>query len=573
MSRLPSKTKQSKLATSREKATREEQMPVHHPSPEVTRYGRHGETERWYVGVTFSTPLGPQPEVFIPRKDFLKPPLLGDVLADLGCIFPAAASEKKRLVDRLAAEQPKTTCTLTGRLGWHGDSNRFVFPDETIPAASGSDDVVFKDSSGPSHVGGPKGTLEDWKTVPLLLRASTPGIVAMCAAFVPPLMRFGHEEGTTFHLCGDSSTGKSTLLLAAASVWRGGQGAVARWNGTVAGVQELQVEQNDTLVCLDEIKQGATSNKELRELTRLLTYSSSEGQTKRRSKHFGDGRGPELFRVLMLSAGEVSGAAIAEASSEKPLQGEEVRFIDLPVRSNRTGVFDRLKKCGLKRSPQAFKQQVIDLKKAVRANHGTASRAFVAYIAADLAKAETEVLRLVERFLRKVKAPGDPWEQRFARKFALVYAAGRMAIAAGILPWTKGEVYSAVARTYRSARAALTPDVDHVNEALTRLKGLATGDQLIDLIIQKDEPSLDMARSAQAFRIIEDGHVRILVPAKVFKALADTDIRLRLLERLHQDGVYVRPPKFPRLKTVQRDPVKGMGRPHYFMFTEGLLGF
>lgn len=41
-------------------------------------------------------------------------------------------------------------------------------------------------------------TVDGWETVSDLLRGSSLGIFSLCAAIAPPLMRFGHEEGTFF---------------------------------------------------------------------------------------------------------------------------------------------------------------------------------------------------------------------------------------------------------------------------------------------------------------------------------------------------------------------------------------
>ena len=57
---------------------------------------------------------------------------------------------------------------------------------------------------------------------------------------------------------------------------------------------------------------------------------------------------------------------------------------------------------------------------------------------------------LVERFVRKVGAESDPWTQRFATKFAVVYAAARIAAEMKIAPWPKGHAFKCVARLYRT---------------------------------------------------------------------------------------------------------------------------
>ena len=59
----------------------------------------------------------------------------------------------------------------------------------------------------------------------------------------------------------------------------------------------------------------------------------------------------------------------------------------------------------------------------MRANFGHPIRAFLKRLVEDPETYTKQAQALVEKFIRKVGAQGDPWTQRFATKFGVVYAA------------------------------------------------------------------------------------------------------------------------------------------------------
>ena len=83
-------------------------------------------------------------------------------------------------------------------------------------------------------------------------------MLAACCAFAAPLLGPLGEQGRSFHLHGKSSSGKTTALRVAASVWGGeaGTGAlgyVRQWRATGNGVEGLAQAHSDTLLAMDEI--------------------------------------------------------------------------------------------------------------------------------------------------------------------------------------------------------------------------------------------------------------------------------------------------------------------------------
>ena len=87
-------------------------------------------------------------------------------------------------------------------------------------------------------------------------------IVALSAAFAGPLIGPCSAEGGGLHFRGASSTGKSTALLVAGSVWGGGEvtGFVRSWRATANGLEGVALGHSDTLLCLDELSQLAAKD-------------------------------------------------------------------------------------------------------------------------------------------------------------------------------------------------------------------------------------------------------------------------------------------------------------------------
>jgi hypothetical protein len=70
-----------------------------------------------------------------------------------------------------------------------------------------------------------------------------------------------------------------------------------------------------------------------------------------------------------------------------------------------------------------------------------------------------EKLRFVTTFLERVGAASDPWTRRFAIKFAVVYAAARLAAELEVAPWSPGHPFKCIERLYKRARAlVITPE-------------------------------------------------------------------------------------------------------------------
>jgi putative DNA primase/helicase len=130
--------------------------------------------------------------------------------------------------------------TLVYRTGWHsiGRSAVFALPAEIIGDADRC--VVYVGVEEKRSDYAAKGALGEWRqAVSLPAAAHALATLAISAAFAGPLLQPAAQESGGIHIFGNSSTGKTTLLKLAASVWGDG-GLVRSWRATANGLRELR---------------------------------------------------------------------------------------------------------------------------------------------------------------------------------------------------------------------------------------------------------------------------------------------------------------------------------------------
>ncbi len=278
------------------------------------------------------------------------------------------------------------------------------------------------------------GDLTEWqRRIAAPSAGNTRLVFAVCCAFTGPLLKLLGGEGGGFHFRGGSSIGKSTALNVAASVWGGGgiSGFSRSWRATDNGLEGVAVQHCDTFLALDEM--GQVEGK----AAAAAAYMLANGQGKSRAGKTGAARRAATWRVLFLSTGEIS---LADKISEdgrgtKAKAGQEVRVLDIPADPGAGyGLFDHL--------PDGMDgAKFADiLNRAASEVYGTPSRAFIEWLCADTERATVAARRIRDRMLAElVPADADGQVKRAAGRFALVAAAGELAIHAGVISWKPGE--------------------------------------------------------------------------------------------------------------------------------------
>ena len=320
------------------------------------------------------------------------------------------------------------------RTGWHGQT--YIFPKGKLGQQT-DEEVLYLGPSNGQMIFTQVGTCEEWKNkVASLCIGNSRLMFGVSVAFAAPLLGICHEENGGFHLRGASSTGKTTILYAAASVF-GGKDFIQRWRATANGLEATAKMCNDLILLLDEM--GEIHPKEAGE----VAYMLGNGTGKARADKTGGARDKAKWRCLFLSTGEVSLAQHMLEDGKKARAGQETRIADIPADMGEFGVFDCLH--GLS-DGASFADAIKD---RVRECHGAAGREYINLLAEDFEKVRNGIDAIIDMFIvEHVPHSASGQVKRVGRRFGLVAAAGELATTFGITGWEKGAATKAVSQCF-----------------------------------------------------------------------------------------------------------------------------
>ena len=375
---------------------------------------------------------------------------LAGTLSSLGFWIhhPYKSVTRQRLAEYVNDSEPAEIWITIEQSGWYEQS--FVLPGaDTI----GPDKVIY---NGPdSEVFQASGKLSEWqREIAARCVGNSRLLFAVALAFCGPLMRHTRDSGLGVNLYGESSSGKSTTMLVAASGWGSPDigGVVVKWNSTLPALELQAVTRNDTLYCLDEV--GEVDPK----VAAKAAYGLASGVEKGRGRVNNgavDLAGRRTWLCPVLSNGEKPFADQIEESGQRQYGGQAVRMMDIPADADKGfGVFEDLH--GLLEAHEgnaqaagaAFAELLRD--KAL-SFHGTAGPAFVAgLLKMGLPAALDFVNETRNQFVAEhVPANASGLVRRGSKLFSLTAAAGELAIKQGILPWAEGTASQAAATCFQ----------------------------------------------------------------------------------------------------------------------------
>lgn len=312
------------------------------------------------------------------------------------------------------------------RLGWH--EGVFVTPSGSI--GESNELKVFQNLHAIDPAYSVSGTAKEWRdSVAALAQGNSRLTFAISLAFAGALADMAGEDSGGFHLRGASSSGKSTSLRLAASVWGKPSKYVRLWRGTVNGLEGMAVLHNDGLLIMDEISQIDPA------VAGDAAYMLANGQGKVRAQRNGLARTPQSWRLLFLSAGEESLTAIMSRAGKKTSAGQEIRLADIEADAGAgMGIFEKLHS---QQSPAAFANA---LKVASDNYHGAIGITWLEHLAKNRLQLLTSLSDSIKQFVTDVIPTGAEGQvERVAQRFALVSVAGELASEYGLTGWPSGE--------------------------------------------------------------------------------------------------------------------------------------
>jgi putative DNA primase/helicase len=357
-------------------------------------------------------------------------------LLRLGLNISPHAKARNLLTRYIMDSTPETRARCIWRTGWYEKS--FVFPDKTIGEIS--EQVLYQSETIVADYK-ESGTLQEWQDyVSKLCVGNSRLVLSVSIGFAAILLHLvGHESGG-IHFVGESSTGKTTALRVAASVY-GGADYLNRWRATTNGLEALAAIRSDTLLILDELSQ--VDPREAGE----IAYMLANGSGKSRANRNGNTRMRHEWRLLFLSAGEIGLAQHLASAGKRIKAGQEVRLVDIPADAGaKMGIFENLH--GYE-SGALFSKVLME---NTQKYYGTGVIRFLETIAVPTQWEEnTQFLKsLIKSFLEKY-LPKDSSGQvsRVCERFALIAAAGELASLYGVTGWRANEAEESAARCFK----------------------------------------------------------------------------------------------------------------------------
>ncbi|RDS79898.1 DUF927 domain-containing protein [Dyella monticola] len=370
--------------------------------------------------------------------------LRGELLRE-GLTITSNTKDRGKLADYIQTEKPKAAARCVTRTGWHGDV--FVLPRETFGEADG-ESVLFQSASLDGVALGQGGTLEGWREqVAARCVGHSRLVLSICAGFAGPCLGLLGMDGGGFHLRGASSTGKSTALSVATSLY-GSPSFLRTWRNTDNALEGIAAMHSDLLLVLDEIGQLEPKH------AGAVAYLLANGQGKGRAARDGSPRALTTWRVLFLSAGEIGLGDLVTQSGGKVRAGQEVRVIDLPADAGAgCGIFNAL-------SDDVAPGLLADELKAASATHyGHALPAFLRALVADQGKVRKTLAESQKVIFANLVGPNTTGQvRRVAERFALLGVAGELATYYQLTGWRTGEATRAAQACFSAWLAARGTD-------------------------------------------------------------------------------------------------------------------
>ena len=148
---------------------------------------------------------------------------------------------KRKLIKYLMLCEPGKQVACVGRTGWHGRA--YVLPDGAI--GLGTEGVILQTVGYSTSDFIERGTLNEWQQkVTALAIGNSRLCFALSLALAAPLLSLVGMEGGGFHLKGESTDGKTTIMLAAASVY-GGKSFCHTWRATGNAIEGIASRRNE----------------------------------------------------------------------------------------------------------------------------------------------------------------------------------------------------------------------------------------------------------------------------------------------------------------------------------------
>ncbi len=479
-------------------------------------------------------------------------------LASLGLTISPHRISRDLLATYLQVFPVEDRARCVEKLGWH--ENLFVTPAQIF--GHSSEKIVFQNSHAIESAMSVSGTVDDWReSIGHLASGNSRLVFAIAAAFAPALAKIAGEDSGGFHFRGASSSGKSTALKVAASVWGNPQSYCRLWRSTTNGLEGLAALHNDGLLILDELSQ--MDPKEAGEAAYLL----ANGQGKTRASRHGTVKPSSRWSLFFLSAGEESLMSLMARAGQKTNAGQEIRLADIEADAGlNKGIFEKIHN---QLSPASM---ALSLKEYSSKYYGAVGMAWLQKVVENQPSIATGIADAMQEFVKSAVLPDSTGQIiRVARRFALVAVAGELASQYGLTGWQEGEATYAAYKCYRAWLDHFGIEGNKEDRAiLAQVRAFfeSHGASRFDNI---RTPNNERIQNRAGFYLTDDAGFRVyMVLTEVFKKELCMGFEPRMVVRVLMNEGWLKPAADGSPSHKPR--IRGVGTPRLYMFTDKIWG-
>jgi Domain of unknown function (DUF927) len=487
-----------------------------------------------FVEFTFPTEGGGLSRLCIPYSKLRHPDKLLDHFADYLPEFPpdvgASDDRQTRFLRELVAADSGPLEWVPDRTGFY-DKATFVTHAEIIRADGTRVARPRRGDAAAQAFVDLRGTVQGQRNGALKLARYSSylafGIGVALAAPLPTYVKLRWQakgqvealvpETAVFNLSGKSSSGKTSVCLAAMSV-AGSPDRAATFDFSRRGLAELANDHNDLPFATDDTEKAEDAPRVLVSSLKALVHMLPSGRSKTISRGVDLMRFPELrWSTFGLCSSPRPISVLAAKYNWEISPGDMVRLFDIPVPGpNEGGIFDRTSGSRTARVKQSL-NLIGHLECGYLNHHGnTFARRILFLLAEDRSQ---RIIELTDKFIDHVGARTNGWEVRFAQKFGVIYAAMKLGVNSGLLPWSKSLPVKVATTCYWKARKAAKSNEERRPDAATNLRRLLSRPNRIVAAPSAGKMPAKVTRRTIAIRYIKDGR-------KKFGILDDALLRM-----------------------------------------------
>jgi uncharacterized protein (DUF927 family) len=337
-----------------------------------------------------------------------------------------------KIITYIESCKPTLRLRSVGKIGWYNEQT-YILPQKTYSTDKSEEFRLACEGTPPEfklHE-----TLQEWNdNIGKYAEENSRVVIGILIALSSPILKLLKKDNFGLHLIGNSSTGKSTALEVACSVF----GTPFRsWRTTDNAAESWAMLSNDNLLALDDMGQASSDT------VSEMTYMLGNGQGKGRANIKGVARDTSKFNICFLSTGEIGvEAKLREGYGKHPYHaGQAVRMMEIPADAGKGyGIYEKLH--------DDFNDGAAlsnHFKEMAKSYSGGLGDEWLTWLVNDKEK----VLNSIQDYMKKFIKDASPEEQadgqvkRARGHFALMAGVGEAAIEEGFLNWSQGKAKEA----------------------------------------------------------------------------------------------------------------------------------